>query len=169
MRKNIYNRKKRLNKEELIDFFVSHANKVMESGKLSELKQQNHHSGISCFEHSLAVAFVSVKIANFLKLDCDYESLIKGALLHDYFLYDYHNNDNRRLHGFTHAKTALENATRDFEINKIEADIIKKHMFPLNITPPRYKESFLVCLADKICATGELVLKRCKTAKLFEY
>ena len=28
-------------------------------------------------------------------------------------------------------------------------------MFPLNLTPPRYRESILVCIADKICAVYE--------------
>lgn len=169
MKKNNINRRKRLSKDELIELFVNAANKVLEGGKLDILKHQNHHNGITCFEHCLAVAFVSLKIANFLGLKYDVESLIKGALLHDYFLYDYHDNPEHRFHGFTHAKTALNNALRDFEINEKEADIIRKHMFPLNITPPRYKESLYVCIADKICATGELVLKRCKTSKLFNY
>ena len=31
-----------------------------------------------------------------------------------------------------------------------------RHMFPLNPTPPKYKESVVVTCADKICATREV-------------
>ena len=42
----------------------------------------------------------------------------------------------------------------------IERDIIKRHMFPLNIRPPKYRESWIVCLADKICAVNEFFAAR---------
>ena len=37
----------------------------------------------------------------------------------------------------------------------MEKDIILKHMWPLTIIPPRYLESFIVSIIDKIVATGE--------------
>ena len=64
----------------------------------------------------------------------------------------------QKWHGFRDARIALQNAARDFDLNKIEIDIIRKHMFPLNLRIPRYRESFIVCLADKICAIRELSL-----------
>jgi uncharacterized protein len=86
---------------------------------------------------------------------------VRGALLHDYFLYDWHvPAPEHNLHGFSHAGAALKNAKRDFEINRLEQDIIEKHMFPLNIRPPKYRESIIVCLADKLCATKETVMDR---------
>ena len=36
--------------------------------------------------------------------------------------------------------------------------MILSHMFPMNKTLPRYRESVLLCTADKICATRETVL-----------
>ena len=68
-------------------------------------------------------------------------------------------------HGFRHAGTALRNADRDFELNDTERDMIKKHMFPVNPAPPRFKETAVLCLADKYCALRETVLQRKKANK----
>lgn len=82
--------------------------------------------------------------------------LIYGALLHDYFLYDWHIHDkSHRLHGFKHPKTALNNALKHYDLNKREIDIIKNHMFPLTLVPPHHRESIMVCLSDKICSSFE--------------
>ena len=54
---------------------------------------------------------------------------------------------------------------RDFELNDTERDMIKKHMFPLNPAPPRFKETAVLCLADKYCALRETVLQRKKENK----
>lgn len=130
------------------------------------------HGSVSVYDHSLAVAVCAVQIALWythifpwshkLRL----RSLVRGALLHDYFLYDWHTPDPaHRLHGFRHAGTALRNADRDFELNDTERDMIKKHMFPLNPAPPRFKETAVLCLADKYCALRETVLQRKKANK----
>ena len=101
-----------------------------------------------------------------LHLKVNQRALVRGALLHDYFLYDWHTPDPaHRLHGFRHAGTALRNADRDFELNDTERDMIKKHMFPLNPAPPRFKETAVLCLADKYCALRETVLQRKKAKK----
>ena len=85
-------------------------------------------------------------------------NLVRGALLHDYFLYDWHiSRKDHRWHGFRHAGTALRNATRDFELTDVEQDVIKKHMFPLNPALPSYRETAIVSLADKICAVREFM------------
>ena len=111
------------------------------------------HGNVTCLEHSIRVSYKSYKICKFLKLD--YKSAARGGLLHDYFLYDWHQSPYR-LHGFTHPGRALANADRDFTLNKAERDIIKKHMWPMTIIPPRHIESFIVCLVDKYCSTIEV-------------
>jgi uncharacterized protein len=119
------------------------------------------HGTVNVLYHTVRVACLSLKIANFLHIGVDTRSLVRGALLHDYFLYDWHVHDGgHKLHGILHARRALANADRDFELNAIERDIIKKHMFPLNITPPRYIESFIVSLADKLCAIQETLFMK---------
>ena len=76
--------------------------------------------------------------------------------MHDYFLYDWHVKDeSHKWHGFIHAGFALKNASRDFELNLVEQNMISAHMFPLGMKIPRYRESLILCAADKICATEE--------------
>ncbi len=126
------------------------------SGMMSE-KNYKHHGTVTCYDHSVSVAKMSFRIARLLHLKIETKSLIRGALLHDYYLYDWHEPESHTgLHGFNHAKISLTNAERDFALDDIQRDIIAKHMFPMNIAIPRYKETVIVTIADKICATQEI-------------
>ena len=100
------------------------------------------HGNTSCLLHCIAVAYYCYRLAERFKALKGHENeLVRGALLHDYFLYDWHIPDeNRPLHGRYHPSAALKNAEEDFELSDMERDIIKKHMFPLTLTPPAYNE-----------------------------
>lgn len=114
------------------------------------------HSMVSTLEHCLFVSFMSFIICRFFKLN--YYSAARGGLLHDLFLYDWHDIEHRgKLHGLTHPTKALENANVYFKLSKMEQDIIVKHMWPITIKFPRYRESFVVSLADKFCACAEVM------------
>lgn len=117
------------------------------------------HGNVTTFAHSIRVACLAVWMADRAHLwyRVDLKSLVRAALLHDYFLYDWHDWDEgrHRWHGFTHGHAALANALRDFDLNRIERDSIANHMFPMTPMPPRYIEGYLVTLADKISATAE--------------
>ena len=62
---------------------------------------------------------------------------------------------SHRLHAFYHAGRAAHNAQRDFGLNDIERNMIRSHMFPLGRVLPRYRESLILCAADKLRAAGE--------------
>ena len=131
---------------------------LRQTSRFSQMDTCMQHGGVSVTQHSVAVAYLSCRIACALHLRVDYDSLIRGALLHDYFLYDWHDPDpSHRLHGFRHARFALKNASEDFSLTPCEENIIARHMFPLNPTPPRCREAWIVCLADKLCAVRETV------------
>lgn len=116
------------------------------------------HGGISVHQHCVSVAYLSCWIAWRLHLKVEYSSLIRGALLHDYFLYDWHDErGGHRLHGFRHPRRALWNAREDFELTPVEANIILRHMFPLTPVPPCYLEGWIVCAADKLCTLWEIL------------
>ena len=128
------------------------------------------HGDTSVYEHSISVAIKSIDIALKFNLDVDWNSLITGALLHDYFLYDYHEKTvPRRKHGITHAKTALRNALEDFSLNDIEQNIIRRHMFPVNPVPPKYIESWVVTVADKIVAVEETLKTKAVARRIADF
>jgi len=112
------------------------------------------HGGISCLEHCLRVSYSSFHICR--RLGLDRRSAARGALLHDFFLYDWHTTKTPQgLHAFEHPSVALGNARRRFDLSEREKDIIVKHMWPLTLRPPRFAESLAVALADKYCTFSE--------------
>lgn len=147
--------------EDLI--FKSYLEEVMKKKKFLKMNRYIQHGNTSCLLHSIAVSYYSYRLAKFLRLNIHEKELIRGALLHDYFLYDWHAKykptRNVGLHGRIHPKIALFNARKDYDINELEADIIARHMFPLTFAPPKYKESVIVCLVDKVLSTYEVFSK----------
>lgn len=124
--------------------------------EVRRMEQFVQHGNTSCLLHCVAVAHVSFAIARALHLRVREEALSRGALLHDYFLYDWHIPDeSHRLHAFTHPRRALINAGRDFGVDGIQKNMILSHMFPLSTTLPRCRESMFLCAADKICTVRE--------------
>lgn len=131
--------------------------KITSSEKYLRTKKYVQHGDFTVYDHSVYVCSTCFKLAKKLHLKIDRESLAKAALLHDYFLYDWHDKNHPRLHGFRHAKIAAENAKRDFGLTEKEYKIIRSHMFPMGTKIPSSKEALILCLADKYCATRETV------------
>lgn len=144
---------------------------ILHSPGMQSEKHYMQHGDVSVFAHSIAVACTCLWIARLLQLYLNFRLnervLIRGALLHDYFLYDWHVPDkSHRLHGFFHAKLAFQNASRDFALGEIERDMILRHMFPLNPCPPAYRESIVLCIADKLCAAEETLSRKSRYRKI---
>ena len=126
-------------------------------------KNSIQHGTVSVMEHSIAVAQCALEISEKLPFSVREKELVRGALLHDYFLYDWHDKEVTwrnivrfyEMHGFTHPSTALTNAKKQFKLTKREEDIIKKHMWPLTVKPPVCREAWVVTMADKYCSLLE--------------
>ncbi|MBQ4529091.1 MAG: phosphohydrolase [Lachnospiraceae bacterium] len=143
-----------MTQEQLRDF-NEYMNELLADRKIQRMSQFIQHGDTTCLMHCKTVAYYSVVFVNKFHIKVDMKSLIRGALLHDYFLYDWHEQKLGNLHGFYHPGIALRNAMRDYELTKREMDIIKKHMFPLTLYLPMYKETWVVCLMDKYCTLRE--------------
>ena len=118
--------------------------------KMQEIRQ--HVEDANCLQHCLFVAYLSFLFCR--KFHLDAVSAARGGLLHDLYLYDWRTHKGN--HMTMHPITALANATRLFELNEKEKEIIVKHMWPLTPAFPKYAESFVVSTADKLCALAEI-------------
>ena len=150
------------NNEDMRLRFEELARPVLAGGRVREMGGFVQHGSTTTLEHVCAVAWTALGLVRRLGLRVDEAALVRGALLHDYYLYDWH--DHRaapdRWHGFTHPGHAMRNAEADFGIGELERHIIKRHMFPFTPVPPTRREAWAVCLADKWCSTREIFSKQ---------
>jgi len=132
--------------------FISYIQDIKNNEVVLKMKNFLQHYDTTCYDHCYKVAFLSFIICK--KLNLDYKASARAGFLHDLFLYDWHikSEEHKPLHGFRHPFIALKNANKLFDLSKKEQDIIKKHMWPLTVIPPRYIESYIVSFADKYCA-----------------
>ena len=136
--------------------FKKELSEYLSSEKILEMQNYIQHRDLNLLEHSIHVSYVSWKAAS--KLNLDQSVILKGAILHDFFLYDWHlERHSEKMHGFAHPEIALGNAKQHFDLSPIEEDIILKHMWPLTLSPPKHKASMLVCLVDKYCSFMEII------------
>ncbi len=129
---------------------------ILLDDKFNQIKNIEHH-GTTRFEHSLKVSYYSYVIAKVLRLD--YEATARAGLLHDYFITDNDRNFNERfVSTFIHPKKAVSNA-REFGISEKEENIIESHMFPFYTSIPKYAESWIVTIVDKVVGIKEFGVK----------
>ncbi len=136
--------------------YLSHVSDLLNHKLVQSMGGIVHHGTTSCLSHSITVSYYSYLRCK--KLGLNYRAAARGGLLHDFFLYDWHTHKKETgnaWHGFTHPAVALANAVKNFELNSIEKDIIKKHMWPLTAALPQYKESFIVAFQDKLASLRE--------------
>ena len=139
---------------------------------VKQMKNFKQHYETTCFNHCLIASYYCYKICK--KLGLDYISCSRAAMLHDLFLYDWRKRqpDRKGLHAFTHGKTACENASKLFDLNDKEKDIIEKHMWPVTVAFPKSIEGFILTFVDKYCALSEsfeILKSRLFMKKAFRY
>lgn len=141
-------------KEKLENIYQSFLN----DEKILRMKNIKMHRGSNCYEHTFKVVKRSmhhVEISK--KKDIDPEIVLLGAILHDYYLYDWRTDYSKRKgHAKNHTQIALENASRDFNVSPEVKKVIGSHMWPINIKNyPKSREAKIVSINDKITALCE--------------
>lgn len=136
------------------DSFNSCIQDIVKNEQFNKLKEEIHH-GITRYDHSYRVAKWTHIIGKAIKMK-NLEQTTRAALLHDFYVNDELTGSGPKRLG-THPETALENSLKYYELDNIQKDIIKTHMFPCNLTIPKYKESWLVSTVDKVVGTYEML------------
>ncbi len=136
---------------------------IINSGELEQLKDITHHISTTRFQHCLNVSYYSYIVCKKFRLNA--RSAARAGLLHDLFYYDRKEYNAMREKGqFSHSRMhsviALRNAEQLTDITPLERDIIEKHMFPMTIKLPKYKESYVITIIDKYCAVLEFCIPK---------
>ena len=151
--------KSKLRRRERKERFNEMLEKYRNTPDVESMEQFIQHGETSTLGHSENVAWVSFLISEKLHLHTDEQTLVDAAVLHDFYLYDWHDRmPERKKHRYEHPEIACENAMEQFEISEKAQDAIRSHMWPVNIKRiPRSKEAAILCLADKYCASVETI------------
>lgn len=137
--------------------FIRIIRPIVKTENYKSMKKFNHHKHFSTYYHSIKVAYIAYNYAKKHKLKIDINELVRAALLHDYYLYDWHTKSKwHKFHGFKHPYFALKNALKEYpDLTKREKNAILRHMFPLVPIPPRYRISWIITWSDKIAAFSD--------------
>jgi len=141
--------------------FESFAKEILDSEIFGQNKSYTQHGGISIYEHCHSVARLSFSMGELFRVK-DKKSLVRSALLHDFFLYDWHVPEKMwSLHGWTHPAAAAENGKKYFDINEKEYSMIRTHMWPYTLFHiPLHGEGWIICIADKLVSAWETLFGR---------
>ncbi|MHB9294699.1 hypothetical protein PilKf_00424 [Pillotina sp. SPG140] len=147
--------------------FNEYSKDILNSSIFAQCKTIYSHGSISIYDHSLAVAELSFSMVEQSRT-VDKKCVVRAALLHDFFLYEWHIPGIRYLvHGWAHPAIAAKKAREFFAVSDKEYLCIKTHMWPWTLFHlPRSREAWIISLADKIVAFKETVLYRGKRHSL---
>ncbi len=148
---------------------------ILRNPEFQKRKLFMHHHNITVWDHSILVSFKAFMASKYFKADKRVCAI--AGLLHDFYSQAWISTPELeklengkyttlmkekkpwyKMHGFTHAKDASINYVKYFpklEDKKI-TNAILRHMFPLNIIPPRYKEGLIITTVDKLSSVREL-------------
>jgi uncharacterized protein len=145
------------------DLFDTYAKEIMEHELFKAGKKIFSHGAITIYDHSIEVAERAFAMAE-KRPGVDKKCVVRAALLHDFFLYEWHIPGMRYiLHGWAHPAIAAIKAREVFGITDKEFSCIKTHMWPWTLfSPPHCREGWIISLADKIVALKEAALCRGK-------
>ena len=130
---------------------------ILENKEFQKTKNFKVHGNTSLYSHCYSVSYFVYLTCKRKKLD--YKSAARGAMLHDFYLYDWRvKNSHLKPHAFTHPFTAYKNSKKYFKLNWMEKDMILTHMWPVTFfTIPLCYEGFILTLIDKSCAFHEFL------------
>lgn len=131
---------------------------IIEHPAFLELSRYRHHDA-TILDHVLKVSWVSWRLCGALGWRA--REAARGGLLHDFFLYDWHDANDPAIpeghHAFAHPRVAVANSRMYFKITEREENIIARHMWPVTLIPPRYKEAWVISVVDKLVAAAEFL------------
>ena len=140
------------------DLIRLHGSDILAHPSFQALSRNKQHHNSNTYAHVIHVTVLAIKFARTFHVKVNERALVRAALLHDYYLYDWHDKANRKSrHARRHGKYAADNAERDFGLTEEERGYIENHMWPINpLHPPKGKVGWIIVYADKVATFQEL-------------
>ena len=143
----------------VVELIVKYGRDIICSSDFQKTFDQTHHKCMTVGDHTLSVAVVAVGLCRRMHIDDEttLRNVITASLCHDLGIMgrDEKFSTNTRCyvrHPEDSVKVYKALTGKD---NKRIIDSINAHMFPLKPLPPRYKEGWILTMADKISSVRE--------------
>lgn len=151
-----YNVCMHIKEAKIIDEYYKIVEDLLRHKKVQQMKQYYHHGKISTHFHCVYVSYTVYKVCCRLQLSA-YETT-RAALLHDFYLYDWHITKHDEKHAWYHPKAAVKNIEKYIgPLSDVQRNMILCHMWPLHPAAPKSIGGFVLTFADKHCADMELL------------
>ena len=139
-------------------------NSITRSGRYEKAKGIRHHYKTSVARHSMRTAEYGRNICHFLKrrgIEVSEEAVVQACLLHDIGMTDDDVADCPSfMKAYRHPRRGENIARKEYLVNEITCNSIRRHMWPICIIPPKFLEGWVVVAADKCCSIWEITRKK---------
>lgn len=99
------------------EIFIEELNQLLADDHVKQMGTFEQHEGNTTLQHAVNVVWNSYYLSEKFHVQVDYKALARGAMLHDYYLYDIKESGlSDYMHGISHPETALVNAEKIFSI-----------------------------------------------------
>lgn len=136
--------------------FISLIQDLLDIDEVQQLSAFYQHCKTTRLQHCVNVAYYTFLLAR--RLNLDVRSATRGALLHDFYLYDWKNDEQpiEGRHCEVHPQIALQMARQFTPVDEVMEDCILRHMWPMSPERPQTAEGWIVQGVDKFCAMMEM-------------
>ena len=141
------------------EIIIKYGSDIICSDEFVKTFEQTHHKIMTVGDHTLSVTAEAVRLCLAMRLNDDktMKSVITASLCHDLGIMGraekFRNNAHCCARHPAESVLVYKKLTGEEDVRII--DSIKCHMFPIRPGIPRFKEGWVLTVADKISATRE--------------
>ena len=138
-----------------IDLYIELTGDLLKNELVESMKRYNHHGTIDTHFQSVYVSYTVMKTAKAFHMD-NLRDIVRAALLHDFYLYEWYTEKHEEYHIWYHPKESVKNIEKYlFDLTPMQRNMILSHMFPTYVERPKYAAAWVLTLSDKRCATQD--------------
>lgn len=138
---------------------------ILSSDRFEQAQLVRHHYWTSVAAHSKKTVEYALRICARLKkhgVRINEKDVVRAALLHDIGMTDQKVSRSISFRkAYLHPRKSEQIAKEEFSANEVQCNAIRRHMWPICLIPPRFREGWVVLAADKCCSLWEITHKQC--------